>query len=151
MVGTGDTATSAAAEGLPFNAKTDDAETGQTGRDPLSAIPVAAPGVEACAGKRGSAIGRVMLRKETGIAKGGLFGKIGNRLGWKRVRRIELDEQGSEYWRLVNGGRTLEAIARKMQKRFGWTPEQSRKAVVTYTRDLMLRGLIQLRIPEIGL
>ncbi len=113
-------------------------------RHPLDAVPLPAAGVTVDE----PAPGAFILWRAIGLPAHGVFGRIGRRLGWQRVIRVEMDATGREYWRLVDGERSLAAIAELMQSRFGWSVEQSRRAVATFTRDLMLRGLIRLRLAE---
>lgn len=110
--------------------------------NPLEAIPVITPGVEARMDRRGC----IQLRKAQ-LYSGGWPRRLAYRLGWRADVCLQLDEQGSFYWLQVNGENSLGRIAERLATRFGHPPPDSRRAVVEFTRELMARRLIQLLTP----
>src|SRR5689334_6311450 len=107
--------------------------------NPLTAIPQAMPGVEAQADARG----RLQLRKPR-LYTGGLLQWLTTRLRWRADSRIVLDEYGRFYWQQLDGQHTLEEIAGAFSRHYTRSLEESRRAVLQFTRDLMLRRIIHL-------
>ena len=107
--------------------------------NPLTAIPQVMPDVEARADARGC----FQLRKPR-LYTGGLFQWLTTRLRWRADSRIVLDEFGSFYWQQLDGQRTLEEIAPAFSRRYTRSLDESRRAVLQFTRDLMLRHVIHL-------
>ena len=56
---------------------------------------------------------------------------------------IHLDEAGSRVWRLIDGERDVEVIARQLPDIEGETPEVKRSRLVTFLTQLRQNGLIQ--------
>ncbi len=110
--------------------------------DPFRAIPQAARNVEACA----TAAGGLQLRRRI-ISASRIVRYLESRLGWRRDARVNLDEHGAYFWHLIDGQRNLRAIAKCVRNHWGIYDEESRRATLHFTRDLMARGLIQLEIP----
>ena len=71
-----------------------------------------------------------------------LFGGDG---GKTRLRRIQLDELGSEVWRLLDGQRNVAQIIRQFARRHQVHQKEAEVAVTQFVRDLGRRGLIGLR------
>ncbi len=110
--------------------------------NPLAAIPEVAPGVEARADDRGW----LQLRKPR-LYTGGIAKWLGHRLRWRADIQVQLDEYGTFYWRQVDGRHSLDQIAAAFSERYARSREESRRAVMQFTRDLMLRHIIQLQQP----
>lgn len=111
--------------------------------DPLKVVPKVAPDVEVRAAEDGSFHLRHRIPPE------GEFGKLVRRiLPWKRDKLVNLDERGTAYWKLVNGKRTLEEIADSLTIKWKLDEVECRRAVVVYTRSLMIRNLIVLEVKK---
>jgi hypothetical protein len=108
--------------------------------NPLAAVPVLVDGVEA----RRDTESLVQLNRRVPPATGA-FGWLARVMGTRRVR-INLDERGSFFWDRIDGKRNLMQIAAELQERFGTDVAAARHATVTFTRMLMLRHIIQLRV-----
>jgi hypothetical protein len=109
--------------------------------NPLAAIPLIATGVEV---RRDSeALVHVQRRVE---ARPGFFNRIARGIGGARSVRVNLDVHGSFFWDRIDGQRTLAEIAADLQSRFGIEPAAARQATVMFTRMLMLRHIIQLKV-----
>jgi len=110
-------------------------------RDPLDAVPVPTPGI----GTRDTAKGGVSLSAEAKAAS-----RIGRfcaeKLGMRRTVQFALDERGAFFWRQVDGTRPLSAIERALRARYSLDEAESKAAVIAFTKTLMLRGLISLRV-----
>jgi hypothetical protein len=59
--------------------------------------------------------------------------------------RVDLDQRGSWFWKQIDGRRNLLTVAGHMAREFDLSLEESRAAVVVFTKMLMLRHLIVLR------
>ena len=70
---------------------------------------------------------------------------LGGDGGKTRLRRIQLDELGSEVWRLLDGQRTVAQIIRQFSKRHQVHKKEAEVAVTQFVRELGRRGLIGLR------
>ncbi len=113
------------------------------GRDPFAAVPVVADGVEA----REDAQGRVQLRL-VAPAKPGLASFVSRRLKLERRIRVNLDEYGSLFWKQIDGRRTLREIEALIRQQTGQDQTESEKATILFTRMLMLRHLVYLKVEE---
>lgn len=114
---------------------------GTTARDPLAAVPVIAQGVEA----RADSNGLLQLRAAPPRKKG-IMSAIAKKLGMHRHVRVDLDACGSMFWRRINGRRPLREIEAYIREQTGLDEKETKKAVVAYTKMLMQRHLIMLRI-----
>jgi len=110
--------------------------------DPLLAVPQVADGVEARADSRG----RIQLRRRMDPGRG-MAGLLTRRLKFERVARVNLDEAGSRFWHLIDGLRTIEEIADAMAGETGTDADACRRATVEFTRSLVLRHFVVLRVP----
>jgi hypothetical protein len=113
----------------------------ETVRNPLVAIPLIPAGVEAGIDD----LDLVQVRREhTPRTR---IGRTAVRwLGQRYARRTRLDERGSFYWKQINGRRTLHEIADRLGDQFELAPTEARQAVMLFTKMLMLRNLISLKI-----
>lgn len=112
-----------------------------TYRDPLTAIPLVTPGVEA----RADAANLIQLRYQL-PARSRLEHFFAITLQFRPPLRINLDERGSCFWRLIDGERNLHRIAERLGATFSLPREQANQAVMLFTRELMRRGVIRLEI-----
>lgn len=106
----------------------------------LMATPSILPGIEAYI----SADGTGHIRRE--VRERGLFDRMRNREIAKRRCFFNLDAFGSIYWKHIDGRNTLSQIARKMAGEFDWDLSATENSVFEFTKTLMSRGLIDLRI-----
>jgi len=113
------------------------------GRDAFAAVPVVADGVEA----REDAQGRVQLRR-VAPAKPGLASFVSRRLKLERRIRVNLDDYGSLFWKQIDGRRTLRGIEVLIREQTEQEQTESEKATIVFTRMLMLRHLIYLKVEE---
>jgi len=111
-------------------------------KDPLAAVPVIAPGVEARTDSRACfQLKRVLPEKP------GLGAALMRTLRIERDLHLDLDRRGSDFWRLIDGQRDLHQIAGQLARQYSLSGPQSREAVVVFTKQLMLRELILLKLP----
>jgi len=110
-------------------------------RDPLDAVPVKAAGVTEEAGVGGALI--LVRRAPVPMRYARLLGRF---LGGDRISRVVLDENGVFFWRQIDGVRTLRQIADAMRVRLNRPEGDARAAVIAFTKDLMKRNLIQLKL-----
>lgn len=110
--------------------------------DPLDAVPIVAEGVEA----REDAQGLIQVRK-TVVQKTGLVAFLGRKLGLQRRGRIVLDAHGTLFWKQIDGQRRLRDIERILRQQIPQDPDESKKSALLFTKMLMLRHVIQLRVP----
>lgn len=109
--------------------------------DPLTARPVVPENVESWVCDNG------LVKIERTVSSRGKFGSwVENRFGLKKSARVNLDEQGTAFWKLVDGKRTLADIDNKLQKVLHIDARESRTAVLAFTRMLMERNLINLYV-----
>ena len=117
---------------------------GTTYRNPLDAVPLVAPGVSIRAGDGPDSDGLILRRLLDTAAT-----RRGRLLGWLHMQRsahVKLDRPGSFFWRQIDGQRDLAHIARALAQEFKMADDDARRATVTFTRDLMLRHFIMIRI-----
>ncbi|OPZ28396.1 MAG: hypothetical protein BWZ02_01323 [Lentisphaerae bacterium ADurb.BinA184] len=115
---------------------------GMAYRNPFDAVPLVAPGVSIRAGgEAGSAFLRAEL--DTPDTRRGRFLR---RLHMQRAAHIKLDPQGTVFWRLIDGRRDLGEIACAIARELGLAEKDAREATIRFTRDLMLRNYIMLKI-----
>jgi hypothetical protein len=123
--------------------KAPQAGAGLPARDPLDAVPLVAEGVEARADSRG----RIQL-KRTWQPAGGVRGFLARTLKYEHSARLDLDEPGSAYWRLVDGRRTLREMAAALARDSSRSEDECRKATILFTRSLMVRHFVNLKVAE---
>jgi hypothetical protein len=113
--------------------------------DPFAACPVRIPFVRARADRQG----RLQL-KHSPPPGHGVRGFFARYFRLFRGRRIFLDERGSFFWNLIDGRHTLAEIERELARHYDLETQQSRDAVILFTKMLMRRGLIGLKLPSTG-
>ena len=72
---------------------------------------------------------------------------LGRFLGRERIARTLLDEHGGFFWRQIDGVRTLGQIADAVRKQMNRPEMETRAAVISFTKDLMKRNLLSLKVP----
>lgn len=110
--------------------------------DPFDAAPVVAEGVEV----REDSQGRLQLRG-TPPPRPGFAASISRRLGFRRCIRVDLDDNGSLFWRQIDGRRSLREIECIVRRKTRQDQETTEKAVILFTKMLMQRHLICLAMP----
>jgi len=111
--------------------------------DPFAALPVRTPFVRARADSQGC-----LQIKHSPPPGRGLRGLFARYFSLFPVRRIFLDERGSFFWNQIDGQHTLADIERALNQKYAMEAQQSRDAVILFTKMLMRRGLIGLKLPS---
>jgi hypothetical protein len=114
-----------------------------SGRDVLSAIPVAASGTSLEVLPSG---GGVLTRRAPAVK--GVRAWLARSLHFQQQRRFELDEVGACFWCQVDGERPLSEIHGTLCRRYGLSSEQARRAIVEFTAVLLRRNLLALRLED---
>jgi hypothetical protein len=109
-------------------------------RDPLSAIPLRPAKVELRRDPAGSIHLRVCLQVD------GWRARLGRWLRYDFSRTVALDAAGTRFFDLVDGERTLRSIAAALAAPLNRSVPESEQAVILYTRDLMRRGFLDLKL-----
>lgn len=109
-------------------------------RDPLAAIPLKPTNVEL----REDINGRLHLRLTPPL--GPWQRRVAAWLRYDYTRKLELDETGTQYYRLVDGAHTLAAIVDELSAQLGKDRREVTAMVVTFTKLLMTRNMIALKI-----
>ena len=111
------------------------------GRDPFEAVPVRN---ELAEYRRDSqSCYQIRMRVPAGP---GLRGRLADRFGLHKDIRVDLDAHGSFFWSQVDGRQDLRTIEEKLREQFSLAPEKSGEATLLFTKTLMLRHLIQLKV-----
>ncbi len=111
--------------------------------NPFAARPVLLPHVIAQA----DAQGRLQLRQKT-PPRHRMRDIFARYLPMFPSRCIYLDDQGSFFWREIDGRKTLGEIEILFREHFRLEPQRSRDGVIVFTKMLMRRGLIGLQLSE---
>lgn len=110
-------------------------------RNPFEAVPLIAPGVV----EERDAKGMLVLVHRTPVPT--RYARLlGRYLGRERTSRTILDENGTFFWQQIDGKRSLGRIADAIRINLNQPEEQAREAVISFTKDLMKRNLIQLKL-----
>ncbi len=116
---------------------------GQVGiGNPLDVVPAAEPDVEA----RADSADRLHLRRRF-QPTGRIYRRVARLLRYRHEVRVTLDEQGTLFWRLMDGRRTLRSIAADMAATLDGAEDEARRAVILFVKLLMARHLIYLKVP----
>ena len=70
------------------------------------------------------------------------------KLGFKKRVSIMLDAVGASFWNSIDGVRTLDEIERLLREKYSFETQKSRAAVMEFTKNMMLKGVILLRLSE---
>ena len=65
-----------------------------------------------------------------------------------RYKKIVLDKMGSRVWFLCDGEHTVDDIIKTLVRETGLSRRNIELAVYNYLNTLLMKGLIELRIPE---
>lgn len=117
---------------------------GMTWRDPFAAVPLVAPGVSVRAGEGADSDGLV-LRRQLDLPTS-RRGRLLCRLGLQRSAHLKLDRPGTFFWRQIDGVRDLAAIAAAVGRECRLSDAEARRATLLFTKNLMLRSFIQIRV-----
>jgi hypothetical protein len=110
--------------------------------DPFAVIPQKPDNLEMR--KDDSGMTHLRLRVElTGLKK-----TIADLFNYDYTRKLELDENGSYYFDMVDGETPLRTIVGKMVSKLGKSRKDTEEMVVLFTRKLMLMNMIVLWVPE---
>jgi len=116
--------------------------TARPGRDPLAAVPRVPAGVTAETLSDGLVVSR---RLSPGR---GVGGRLVQWAGGKFPVRVVLDERGAFFWGRIDGRRRLAGIAGDLQERFGLETATARGCTIEFTKQLMRRNLVELKIED---
>lgn len=112
-------------------------------RDLLAAVPIVAEDVIAT-----PTPGRPGLKLERALPPSGRFAAwLERHFGLGRMQSYELDVVGTGFFQAIDGRRTLAQIEALLRKENRFSESESRTAVIEFTKTLMLRGLVALRVP----
>ncbi len=115
-------------------------EPARPAQDPLAVIPLRPANVEVRRDPAGCLHLRVYLRVD------GWRAHIGRWLRYDFYRTVVLDREGTRFYDLVDGAGTLRAIAGALAVPLGRGVSESEQAVILFTRDLMRRGFLDLKV-----
>lgn len=110
-------------------------------RNPLAVVPLKPDNVEL----RRDSRGQIHLRLHTTVM--GLRKRVADALRYDYSRKIALDEMGTRFYGLVDGVRTLGGIVDEMANATGKDRKEVADSVVLFTKNLMTRNLIVLKVP----
>ena len=68
----------------------------------------------------------------------------------QRNAQVNLDATGAAFWELVDGRRNLRRIASELARRFKFEPEASRLATLQFTKRLLVRGFLVVKVAGKG-
>jgi hypothetical protein len=111
--------------------------------DPFAAVPLIVQGVEAREDSHGMLQIRAMPPRKPGLAS-----SLARRFGLQRPVRVNLDANGTAFWRQIDGRRSLRDIECVVRQQTQQDRKESEKATVLFTKMLMLRHLIYLVVPK---
>ncbi len=109
-------------------------------RDPLAAVPLVPGTLDRAVDGRG--LLHLRLRPQLR----GMRKRVADLLGYDYSRRLELDACGTLYYQLIDGRRSLRDIAGEMAERGHGTPEQMETRVALFTKELMTRNMVWLKV-----
>jgi len=109
-------------------------------RDPLSAVPVVPDGV------RTTPVGDGLLLERRLRPSGPVRTFVERTFGLRRERRFELDRIGADFYAAIDGTRTLGDIEAELRERHALSAEDGQKAVTEFTKALLERELVLLRL-----
>ena len=76
----------------------------------------------------------------------GVPGVLARALHFRSSVRVNLDERGTLFWQLIDGRRALGDIEEIVRERWQMDEKESRRATVLFTKMLMARRLLNLRV-----
>jgi hypothetical protein len=107
----------------------------------LAAIPEAAPGIETHL----DAAETLQVRRAV-VPKWRVTQALNRWFRHTDYVQVRLDAQGTFFWHQIDGLRSLEDIACNLAVSLGMAKSDSREAVLVFTKMLMIRQLIRLRV-----
>lgn len=110
--------------------------------DPLSAIPLRPADVDL----RRDSQGCIHLRRKEPV--GPWLARVAQWLRYDFTRTLALDEHGTRFYDAINGETSLRDIARQLGESTGRPQAEVEQGVIAFTRTLMTRHLIELRLPR---
>lgn len=110
--------------------------------DPLAVIPFLLDNVE----RKYDSEGRAHLRQRVPLS--GLKKKIAERFGYDYSKKMMLDEYGTAYISQVDGETPLRSIIARMADQFEKPRNEMESSVMLFTKTLMIKQLIALRVPD---
>ncbi len=113
--------------------------------DPLLAVAHLDPEARV----RKDANGHLQIRRELPDSPG-LSEFLARKLGFRRALRINLDERGTFFWNQVDGKRSLGEIETQVRTHYELEAQESKEAIILYTKALLLRHLVRLELPHHG-
>jgi len=109
-------------------------------RDPLRAIPLRPDGVAAVQKPDGLLVSRSVIR--------GGRGWLGRWFARDYAVRALLDARGRFFWEQIDGRRSLDEIAGLLERQSGLDKAAARQAIFAFTKELMRRNLVALRLDD---
>lgn len=111
--------------------------------DPLAVVPIVPDNVEQRRDERG------LLHLRLHVQLAGFRRRLARWLGYDYSRRFELDEAGTAFYQLVDGRRSLREIIAALAERGGCGADRRslERAAVLYTKTLMTRSMLVLKVP----
>ncbi len=91
--------------------------------------------------------GHLQIRREQ-PARPGISEFLARNLGFRRALRINLDERGTFFWNQVNGMWSLGEIEMRVRQHYDLEAQESKAAIIVYTKALLLRHLMHLELPH---
>ncbi len=110
-------------------------------KDPFGVVPLKPATVEV---KRDS---RNHIHLRLTLPVNGLKKWLAAHLGYDFTRKVELDDNGTLYYNLVDGTHTLRAIVDALLTETKSAPAEMEKWVILFTKKLMIENLIVLKVP----
>ena len=111
--------------------------------DPFAAVPLVADGAEV----REDSQGLFQVRK-IAVPKRGVASLLAQRFGLQRQVRVNLDAYGTLFWRQIDGLRSLREIEMLVREKTQQSQAENEKATILFTKTLMVRHLIYLKMPK---
>jgi hypothetical protein len=109
--------------------------------DPFAVVPLRPDNVEL----RRDSRNMIHLRINAKIAGVRLW--FAKHLGYDYNRRVELDDNGTLYYSLVDGGHTLRDIVGTLAEKTGTPSADMEQWVILFTKKLMTMNLVVLKVP----
>lgn len=121
---------------------TPDRETSPSLQSLFTAVPMITAGVKLV---HSAANGDIVLQREL-VPRRQWMAAVARLLRYRRRVHVQLDRNGAAYWRRIDGNSSLEDIAAGIRLDLGIDDETARHGVLAYTRDLMTRGFVGLKV-----
>jgi hypothetical protein len=109
--------------------------------NPLAVVPLKPANVEV----RTDSAGCIHLKMTPPLKP--LKRKVAQWLRYEYSAKVELDAYGSYFYSLVDGEQTLSSIVDAMALKLGKSRKETASTVVAFTKSLMTRSLLVLKVP----